>query len=123
MYAIDAIEDVTLLKGDDMDTVPIGVCGLTDIDWVNRRAEFSLYIGREWHGKGLGRKALVALLDKGFDELNLNTIWGESFDNNPAQKMFLKVGMKHTGYREAFYYREGAYVHANLYSIRRDEWL
>jgi RimJ/RimL family protein N-acetyltransferase len=28
---------------------PIGVCGLTSIDFFNRRAEFSLYIGKAYN--------------------------------------------------------------------------
>lgn len=106
MYAID-----------DIDHRLVGVCGLTSIDWINRRAEFSLYIGPEHHGCGLGEAALRALVRHGFERLNLHSIWGEAFDTNPAMKMFERVGFKHEGVRKHFYFRSGRYVDAHLFSI------
>lgn len=100
----------------------IGVCGLTSIDYICRRAEFSLYIGEEYQGRGYGRKALKELLSKGFDDYNLNLIWGETFQENPAAFLFETIGMKHEGSRRQFYYKDGKYIDANLYSITRDEW-
>lgn len=51
--------------------VPIGMCGLTDIDRLNQRAEFSLYIRPDYHNKGYGNKALKTLLSHGFINHNL----------------------------------------------------
>lgn len=95
----------------------VGVCGLTSIDWINRRAEFSLYIGPENQGKGYGEQALRALCRHGFDVLNLNCIWGEAFDGNPAIEMFKRVGFKEEGRRRQFYFREGKYIDAILFSL------
>lgn len=100
----------------------IGVCGLTSIDWINRRAEFSLYISPMQHGSGYGSKALRLLLAHAFKVLNLNLVWGESFDGNPAMKMFEKIGFKTEGRRREFYYREGQYIDAILFSITRGEY-
>jgi RimJ/RimL family protein N-acetyltransferase len=100
----------------------IGVCGLTSIDWINRRAEFSLYIGPEHQKRGLGQKALQVLVGHGFNVLNLNCIWGEAFDGNPAIEMFSRVGFKEEGRRRAFYFREGRYLDAMLFSILKDEY-
>lgn len=101
--------------------VIVGVCGLTSIDWVNSRAEFSLYIGPSFQGKGYGKAALNALLDHGFKVLNLNCIWGESFEGNPAINMFLSLGFKHDGTRREFYFRDGKYIDALLFSKIRSE--
>lgn len=100
-----------------------GCCGLTSIDWVNRRAEFSLYIAPEHHGRGFGEAALRALLRHGFSVLNLNLIWGESFDGNPAVKIFKKVGLRPAGARREFYYRDGKYIDAHLWDITQSEYL
>jgi RimJ/RimL family protein N-acetyltransferase len=102
---------------------PIGVCGLTDINYINSRAEFSLYICSDAHGCGLGKKALLTLLAHGFLAINLNRIWGETFDGNPAAKVFEKIGMTNEGRRIDFYYRRGRYIDAMLYSIGRKEFL
>lgn len=58
---------------------PIGMAGLTDIDHVHKKAEFSLLIYSGHRGKGHGTKALIQLCNYGFDILNLDTIWGETF--------------------------------------------
>lgn len=101
----------------------VGVCGLTDIDLLYRRAEFSIYIGPEFQGKGYSREALDLLFDYGFNTLNLNLIWGETFSNNHAQHLFEKIGMKKEGVRRQFYFKDGRYIDCILYSILRDEWL
>lgn len=101
----------------------IGVCGLTSIDWINRRAEFSLYIAPDRKGHGYGEAALRRLLSVGFSVLNLNCIWGESFDGNPAINMFSRVGFKCEGVRREFYYRDGKYISASLWSILKHEFI
>jgi len=100
----------------------VGVCGLTSIDWVNRRAEFSLYIASEYQGNGYGEAALRLLVEHGFNVLNLNSIWGEAFDGNPAINMFKKVGFIEEGRRRQFYFREGKYIDAILFSLMRSEY-
>lgn len=107
----------------DGERQPVGVLGLTDLDFVNRRAEFSLYIGPEHQGKGYGKDALKLLLAHGFLNLGLNLIWGESFEGNPAQKMFLDLGMVKEGTRQQFYFRDGRFIDAHLYSLTRDQWI
>lgn len=104
------------------DTKAVGVCGLTDIDMVNRRAEFSLYIGREYQGRGYAKPILVELFKWGFNSLGLNVIWGETFDENPAAKIFEKLGMEKEGTRRDFYFRNGRFIDAHLYSIRATDF-
>lgn len=111
------------MYGVHADNLLVGVCGLTSIDWINRRAEFSLYLGPEHQGQGLGEAALRALCAHGFNVLNLNCIWGEAFDGNPAIKMFERVGFKEEGRRRQFYYREGKYIDAVLFSLLRSEYV
>lgn len=101
----------------------VGVCGLTSIDLYNRRAEFSLYVDPALHRKGIGRKALQTLLAYGFDALGLNSIWGESFTDNPAMKMFEEIGMHKDGIRPEFYFKEGRFIDAHLFSITAQEWV
>ena len=103
-------------------TSMIGVCGLTSIDWQNRRAEFSLYIGPAYQKIGAGKMALKLLLNHGFDNLGLNLIWGETFDGNPAARMFETLGFLKEGTRRQFYWRDGKYIDAHLYSMTQGEW-
>lgn len=100
----------------------IGVAGLTSVDWLSRRAEFSLYIAPKLQGNGMGESALKTLFSHGFRNLGLNLIWGESFDGNPAIKLFDKLGMTKEGMRRDFYFRDGRFVDAHLFSIKASEW-
>jgi RimJ/RimL family protein N-acetyltransferase len=100
----------------------VGVCGLTDIDYLVGKAEFSLYVAPSMQGKGLGKKGLKALFNLGFQVFNLNLIWGETFDKNPAYKMFLDLGMVYDGTRRQFYYKDGKYIDAHLISITKEEF-
>ena len=101
---------------------PIGVCGLTSIDFINSRAEFSIYIDPKNHKKGFGQKSLMTLCSHGFECLNLNNIWGETFQNNSASKTFEKIGFKKDGTRRSFYFREGKYINSYIYSLLRSEY-
>ena len=66
----------------------VGMAGLTDIDRVNSRAEFSLYIMPYYHRRGLAKAALKTLFTHAFKGHNLNSVWGETFEHNPAFKLF-----------------------------------
>lgn len=100
----------------------IGVCGLTDIDFISRRAEFSLYIAPEFQKRGFAKAGLKTLFSYGFKELGLNSIWGETFEDNHAQHLFSKIGMKKDGVRRQFYFKDGKFCDAILLSISYDEF-
>jgi RimJ/RimL family protein N-acetyltransferase len=101
-----------------------GVCGLTDIDMLNRRAEFSCYIEPMSQGADLGSRTLKTLFMHGFKDLGLNRIWGETFTANPAFDLFTKrLGMEHEGTRQEYYFRDGAFINCNLVSISASKFL
>ncbi len=103
--------------------VPVGVCGLTSIDLICRRAELSMYIGPEHHKKGYGREAFKLLFIHGFLNLGLHQIWIETIGTHPADKLFTELGFVPDGVRRDFYYKDGRHVDAHLYSILRQEWI
>lgn len=99
-----------------------GCAGFTSIDHINSRAEFSCYVDTDMRGIGIGAAVLKTLFSFGFKMLNFNSIWGESFDGNPAMKIFDKIGMTREGVRRQFYFRDGAFIDAHLFGILRSEW-
>jgi RimJ/RimL family protein N-acetyltransferase len=117
--------EIILDNGVSADDKLVGVCGLTDIDHVNQRAEFSIYILPEYHKQKFGTVAMKTLLAHGFLNLNLNCIWGETFDGNPACKMFEALGLVNEGTRRELYFRDGKFIAAHMYSMLRSEcsWL
>lgn len=81
----DRNNEMFLIMVDDKASIitPVGVCGLCNIDWVNRHAELSLYIGEESHKcKGIGSRVLTMLDIKAFNEFNLNKLWAEIYGFN-----------------------------------------
>ena len=114
MYAV-----VSVANGTDR---LVGVAGLTSLDWPNRRAEFSLYVGPEHQRAGFGRRALETLLAHAFGNLGLRQVWGETFDGNPAMKLFGELGFQVDGKRRGFYFKDGKFIDAYLISIMDDEW-
>lgn len=101
---------------------PVGVCGFSSIDMVNRTAEFSIYIDPENQKKGFGFTVMKILLDQGFKYRGFNVIWGEVFAENPALNLFEKVGFKRDGLRRDFYFRDGKFIDSHLISMKASEW-
>lgn len=106
----------------ERDSWNVGVCGLTSLDHKNQKAEFSLYIARDYRGKGLAKAALYTLLCHGFFDLNLNRIWGEMFSGNPAESIFRGLGMQKEGLLKETYFKEGKFIDSVIFAIRRDKW-
>lgn len=102
--------------------IPVGVCGITDLDLLNKRAEFSLYIAKEYQFRGYGKIALLRLIDHAFQCYSIDQIWGESIEGNPAIEMFKSIGLTTDGLRRNFYFKNGVSKNALLMSITRDEF-
>jgi RimJ/RimL family protein N-acetyltransferase len=83
----------------------IGICGLLDVNQINRIAEAGIFIGnKKYWNKGYGTEAMNALLDYAFNLLNLNSIFlrVHSF-NQRAIKCYQKCGFKEIGIRREAY--------------------
>ena len=100
----------------------IGHCGLYYINWVHRHAEFGIYIGDDsYRGGGYGSDALRVLTKYGFDDLNLNRIWCEVYDNNEALDVYKHIGFMHEGTMRNSYYNEGQYWDAHILAMLRED--
>ncbi len=102
---------------------PIGNCGLFDIDWRIRSAEFGIMIGAKQHwDKGYGTEALRVLLQHGFDTLNLNRISLQVYETNlRAIRSYEKAGFVHEGKLRQGHYQDGKYVDVFLMSMLRSD--
>ena len=81
----------------------IGSCGFIEIDNLNKKAEFGIFIGnKDFWGKGYGKEATNLTLDFGFNILNLNNIMLKVYSyNNSAIKCYEKCGFTIIGRRRA----------------------
>ena len=100
----------------------VGVCGLTGINLINRVAEFSLYISPLKRRQGFAKDALISLFAHGFQSFNLNRIWGETFDYNPAGGLFTSIGMTGEGSLRDSYFRNGKYIDSHIFSMLEHEF-
>lgn len=105
----------------DLPTV-VGICGLTSILPVHNSAEFSIYIFTDCQRKGYARAALKTLIRHGFLELNLNRIWGETFEGNPGARLYEQLGFVKEGDLRETYYKDGKYINSSIWSILRKDY-
>lgn len=115
-FAIEAI--------DEPQPRHIGMCGLHDLHWRSRKAEFALIIGEKEHwGRGYGTAATRLMLEYGFGELNLNRIYLYTFSFNAGGiRVYEKVGFKHEATMRDDVYRYGNFHSTYLMGILKSEW-
>ncbi len=76
----------------------IGLVGLTHIDPDNRRAEVAILINPTLRGKGLGKQALMLVLAKGFDDMDLEQVYGEVYHCNQYTAWWEHLIARHDWY-------------------------
>lgn len=87
------------------------------------RAEMGYWIGKKYWNRGYCTEAAEAMLEYGFDTLDLNKIFAEHFTRNPASGAVMeKIGMSHEGSLRQHMKKWGRYEDMNVYSILRDEY-
>jgi len=101
----------------------IGHCGLYYIDWISRSAEFGIYIGDMCYRKGgYGSDSLRTLIKYGFEDLNLNKIWCEVYDNNESIHLYKYLGFVTEGTLRQNYFNEGRYWDSHVLSMLKEEY-
>jgi len=101
----------------------VGFGGITYIQWENSIGEISLIVNNEYRDKGFGGEAVNLLLDMSFNYLNLKTVFGECYSNNPAKEFWLKISKKYNAVIVTLPNRkfwEGRYHDSIYFSIDRD---
>ncbi len=88
----------------------LGACGLCYIDWPNRNADLSVYIGAAdlYIDDRLAPDAVKVLLRYGFEELNLHRVWSEIYElDGPKKRMFESLGFHLDGRHLETHWSEG----------------
>lgn len=105
------------------DDIPIGICSLDHIDWVNGTSsiDITIYAKNCW-GRGYGYDAVKALTYFGMDELNLYTIYAcIPEDNERAIKCFQKAGYESEGRLIKRLYMNGSRKDLISLSVSKDK--
>jgi ribosomal-protein-alanine N-acetyltransferase len=98
----------------------IGIIGHYRIQTENYRAEIGYMILPQYHGKGIAAEAIKAVVEYGFEEMQLHSI--EAIidpENQASEKVLLKSGfVKEAHIKENEYYN-GKFIDTVIYSLLR----
>lgn len=115
MFLIERLED----------SKPMGVCGLTYINWLIRSADLSLYIGEEnayIDYESYADEALNFLMDYSFNQLNLHKLWTELYEFDSKKiRFFEKHNFKKDGILRDNCFEDGRYWNSYIHSLLQEE--
>jgi RimJ/RimL family protein N-acetyltransferase len=103
----------------------IGYVSLSDIDYRNRRAEWSgIIIGeKEYRGQGYATQAIYLLLEYCFNELDLHRLSGTWLAENTVSMFVGKMmGFRQEGVLRDYVFKEGKRHDLIIMSILRSEF-
>ena len=109
---------------EDTEKNPIGVAGLTYIDWINKHADLHLGLyEKSWGDLVYGKATIDLILDYGFNYINLNKIYAEiySIDKNKLD-LFEKTNFKRDAVLREHYFYNGKYEDSHILSILKSEY-
>ena len=88
----------------------LGACGLCYIDWINKNADFSIYIGKKklYIDNKFAPDAARTLLNYSFSVLGLHRIWVEIYEFDKKKiKLYKKLKFFLDGkHRETYWYKK-----------------
>jgi len=98
----------------------LGACGLCYINWVDRNADFSIYLGADerYIDTRLAPEAARLLIRYGFDELGLHRLWSEIYAFDSAKQcLFEALGFQlEARYRQS-HWTEGGWHDSLIYGL------
>jgi len=113
-FAIDAI-----------DGQHIGVAIFDNIDEINQRAEYSIFIGdKKYWGQGCGTEAGKLMVEYGFKKMKLHRMYLYLIAYNVrGRKSYERIGFKFEGRQRDHYFRDGFWHDRILMGLLREEYL
>lgn len=114
MFSITDIETNRLL----------GACGMCYIDWINRNADFSIYIGADnlYIDDKFAPDAGLIMAHYAFKELGLHRVWAEIYEFDELKKKFFEnLGFKLECHHRETHWSEGKWHDSLFYSLFENE--
>lgn len=101
----------------------VGVGGFTRIEWKNRKAELSFYLGdcKIGEREELFKASLLCLLEFGFNRFNLNKIYFPVYAFNPHLKLYQTI-FKTEAILKQEYYWDDKYHDRYYLSLLKEEF-
>ncbi|MBI5077481.1 GNAT family N-acetyltransferase [Candidatus Falkowbacteria bacterium] len=106
-----------------VDGVYAGQCSLNQIHWPSRNARLFLVLKKKFHGRGLAREVIAAVLRIAFDELALNKVWLIVREKNEkGRHVYRKAGFETEGVLREEYRVKGKFVNMVRMAILEREY-
>jgi len=105
------------------ESILIGMGGINHIQWENRLGEITLFITKP--KSGYGTKAVLLILDKAFNELNLKNVYGECYECNPNKIFWQKIIERSKCYETALPNRKfynGIYYDSIYFNFTKNDY-
>lgn len=101
----------------------VGIVGLHALSHVHRHAELGIGIldGRA-RGRGAGGEAIRLALGHGFGALDLRRVYLQVLDDNPARRLYERLGFTLEGRLRRHAYKRGAARDELVYGMLAEEW-
>ncbi|MDP2676864.1 MAG: GNAT family protein [bacterium] len=107
----------------------IGYCGITNVDYKNKRGEISFIVdSRRVANRTVYRDDFIAVLTMltryAFQELNLHKLFTDTFEFRKDHIKILEIfGLRKEGTLRQHYFGKGKYFNSFIHSILKDEWV
>jgi ribosomal-protein-serine acetyltransferase len=100
------------------------VVAFNNIEKINRCATIGYWLARSKMGRGFMTAAVKALIDNGFQHLELNRIQARvAAANYPSQAVCDRLGLKREGVLRQAEWLYDHYVDLTMNSVLRREWM
>ena len=101
----------------------IGLNGFIEWETKHSRAELGYVLSKDCWGKGYMTESKKAIVDFGFQHMNLNRIAARCrVPNIGSARVMEKCGMTYEGIMRSVTYTKGAFHDLKLYAITKNDW-
>ncbi len=112
-----------LRAGIFIDNLLVGIISFNEFDWQNNIGYIGYWLAEDYQGKGIMTKAVSALIDYGFTELNLNKIdIRTAFENKKSQAIPKRLNFKLEGQLRQAEWLGNHYVDHLVFGLLKNEW-
>lgn len=103
---------------------PMGYTCATNIDYINRKAEWGgLIISKDAGNKGVGTEACYLFINHLFGELGLNMVYAYvKEDNKASYRLSEKFGFKKDGLIRDFAFKQNRFHNAYVFTMLKSEY-
>lgn len=103
--------------------IAVGSVSFHQFDPDYTRVEVGYDLHPDHWGTGVMREAVTAVLDYGFNEMNLHRIEATIDDDNSRSKgLLLRLGFQFEGCLRGRFFGEGVFLDDYIYGLLRSEW-